>query len=95
MVELAQGTIHAGQSQSLVATSADSDLVLRVEDDGPGIEPAKLAQMLTPGQESGASIGLRNVDGRLRALYGEKYGLVIDSEIGRGTRAEIRIPIEE
>jgi LytS/YehU family sensor histidine kinase len=82
------GTVH------ITAERVGNDLVLRVEDDGPGIEPAKLVQVLIPGQESTTSIGLRNVDGRLRALYGETNGLVIDSETERGTRVEIKIPVE-
>lgn len=38
------------------------------------------------------SIGLQNVDGRLRALYGPGHGLVIDSEPGRGTRVRFSVP---
>ncbi len=71
---------------------ADGDLLLRVEDDGVGIEPARLTGLLDPGQSPSAAIGLRNIDGRLRALYGDDYQLVIKSELGRGTQVEIRIP---
>jgi sensor histidine kinase YesM len=39
------------------------------------------------------SIGLRNVDERLRMLYGEAYGLHIESAPGNGTRVVIRIPL--
>jgi LytS/YehU family sensor histidine kinase len=84
----------AGGTVRITAERVGEDLMLRVEDDGPGIEPTKLAQMLTSGQETGTSIGLHNVDGRLRALHGEAYGLVIDSETERGTRVEIKIPVE-
>ena len=71
---------------------ADGDLLLRVEDDGAGIEAARLAEILGPGQANGAAIGLRNIDGRLRALYGDDYRLAVESEVGRGTSVRIRIP---
>ena len=38
--------------------------------------------------------GLCNVDGRLRALYGPDYHLIIESEVGKGTRVRIRIPLK-
>jgi LytS/YehU family sensor histidine kinase len=82
--------------------SSAADLLLWVEDNGPGIPPERLAELLAPQPaEDGpdaprgrTSIGLRNVDGRLRALYGEAYRLAIDSEPGRGTSVQIRIPKE-
>jgi len=71
----------------------NGDLFLEVEDNGPGIPPKRLAQVLDPKQASGGSIGLRNVDGRLRALYGDDYRLAIKSQVGEGTRVLIRIPL--
>ncbi|RMF28620.1 MAG: hypothetical protein D6759_15410 [Chloroflexi bacterium] len=78
------------------------DLVLRVEDDGPGIPADRLATILDPEEAEGGpemttgdrSIGLRNIDRRLRTLYGEAHRLRIESEVGRGTRVWIRIPIQ-
>ncbi len=70
------------------------NLVLGVEDNGMGIDPARLAEILTPeaGEPPNPCIGLRNVDGRLRALYGDPHGLSIQSEVGQGTRVQITIP---
>ena len=82
-----------GGAVRVVIEQANGDLVLRVEDDGAGIDAARLAEILDPGQAHGIAIGLRNIDGRLRALYGEDYRLVVESEVGRGTRVEIRIPM--
>jgi signal transduction histidine kinase len=82
-----------GGTVRIAADRAGDDLVLRVADDGPGIPPARLAEIRQPAEAGDASIGLRNVDGRLRALYGEDYRLAIESEVGHGTRVEIRIPI--
>lgn len=81
-----------GGTVRVAIEGADGDLLLRVEDDGAGIEPARLAEILGPEQASSAAIGLRNIDGRLRALYGDDHRLVIESELGHGTQVEIRIP---
>ena len=37
-------------------------------------------------------IGLRNVNERLRVIYGTTYHLVLASEPGKGTRARVEIP---
>jgi signal transduction histidine kinase len=70
----------------------DGALALQVADDGPGMTAERLAQVLNPDWE-GKSIGLRNVDGRLRALYGEAHRLIVDSEVDRGTAVQMRIPL--
>lgn len=36
--------------------------------------------------------GLKNVNDRIKLLYGEEYGVKIFSRPGDGTRVEIRLP---
>jgi hypothetical protein len=83
-----------GGRVSITIERTASDLLIQVEDNGIGIEPTRLAELLKPADEKDSSIGLRNVDGRLRALYGEDYGLVLESKVGQGTRVKIKIPVE-
>jgi LytS/YehU family sensor histidine kinase len=85
----------AGGTVSIDIARSGGDLVLQVTDDGPGIAPERLAQVLGPVQGGEASIGLRNVDGRLRALYGDAYRLTVSSTVGEGTRVQVKVPIEE
>ncbi len=59
-----------------------------VNDDGIGISSDKLENLLSDYDTEG--IGLRNIDLRLRKLYGR--GLKIQSETGKGTRIEFTIP---
>lgn len=40
-----------------------------------------------------SSIGLRNVADRVRLVYGEDYGLQIESECGKGTRVTVRMAV--
>lgn len=39
-------------------------------------------------------IGLYNIHKMLSLLYGASYGLKIESELGAGTRVELRMPYE-
>ncbi|UUZ92239.1 response regulator [Paenibacillus sp. P25] len=65
-------------------------LVIMVADDGPGIsEETKAA--LSKGRTVTRGVGLANIEGRLKKLYGT--GLKIDSVPGQGAQVTIRIPI--
>ena len=44
---------------------------------------------------SSVSIGLRNIDHRLRLLYGEEYGLSIESELHNGTTLTLTLPLSQ
>jgi two-component system LytT family sensor kinase len=37
-------------------------------------------------------VGLRNVDARLRQVYGNDHGLVIETAPGEGTMITMRVP---
>jgi sensor histidine kinase YesM len=82
-----------GGTVTITLERRGGDLVLRVEDDGVGIDPSRLAELLDPAGEGEKAIGLRNVDGRLRAFYGEAHRLKIESQPEHGTQVEIRIPV--
>ena len=56
---------------------------------GTGIAPERVAAVLAG---AGGGIGLSNVDGRLRATYGERYALRIESQPGAGTTAVMTVP---
>jgi hypothetical protein len=72
----------------------NGNLVLQVEDNGTGIDPCRLSEILAleTADTQNTCVGLRNVDGRLRALYGDQHALSIHSEAGQGTRVQITIP---
>lgn len=76
-------------------------LTAEVEDNGVGFDVEKYrlsmeAEKKEDGiRQSREKIGLRNVDLRIRHIYGEKYRIDIKSEINKGTVIRIRIPIKE
>jgi two-component system LytT family sensor kinase len=37
-------------------------------------------------------VGLGNVDARLRQVYGDSFGLVVDTAPGAGTKVSFRVP---
>jgi two-component system LytT family sensor kinase len=62
-----------------------------IEDDGVGMDPVQLQSVLA-GHVDGEHVGLRNVDARLRQVYGDEYGLVIETAPGEGTLITMRVP---
>ncbi|MFD1213887.1 sensor histidine kinase, partial [Arthrobacter sp. GCM10027362] len=76
---------------NIIARDDGAHAVVTVEDDGVGMEPEHLREVLA-GNAAGDHVGLRNVDVRLRQVYGDEHGLVIDTAPGAGTLVTLRIP---
>jgi two-component system LytT family sensor kinase len=76
---------------SLTAHDSGSYAEVTIEDDGVGMDPDELRSLLA-GHSDGDHVGLRNVDARLRQVYGEDNGLVIETAPGEGTLITMRIP---
>jgi LytS/YehU family sensor histidine kinase len=68
------------------------EMVLIVKDDGVGISPERMGLVLLPGYGSGNGVGLSNVHERLKGLYGETYGLRVQSTPNQGTTITMRVP---
>ena len=81
---------HAGRGcLRIVAREVGTDVELRVSDEGRGIDPERVPAVLAG---AGGGIGVSNVDARLRATFGERYGLQIQSPPGAGTTAVMTVP---
>jgi two-component system LytT family sensor kinase len=81
---------RAGTGRIVIESRVTGDDVeLRVCDDGSGIDPEHVPDLLAG---AGGGIGLSNVDARLRATFGERYALRIESELGHGTTAVMTVP---
>jgi two-component system LytT family sensor kinase len=76
---------------SITARDDGAYAEVTIEDDGVGMDPERLRSVLA-GHADGDHVGLRNVDVRLRQLYGERHGLVIDTAVGAGTLITMRVP---
>ena len=45
-------------------------------------------------REHFSGIGINNVDDRLKLIYGNQYGINIESEENKGTKITISVPIQ-
>lgn len=76
---------------SIVAADSGPDALISVEDDGTGAEPEVIRAALQS-EGAGGSVGLGNVDARLRQVYGDAFGLVVETAVGAGTKVSFRVP---
>ena len=73
----------------------DEDILITIEDNGMGMREEVLENILTDNSKvpkHGSGVGVINVHSRIRLMFGEEYGLSIESEPDEGTRVTIRIP---
>lgn len=100
-----KGTVHircfAEKAEKSGGGEEDAPAVLRVEveDNGVGMEPAVVQSLLAPkgsGEERDARhtrVGIESVNKRIKILYGAPYGVMIESQIAKGSLVAIRLPI--
>jgi two-component system LytT family sensor kinase len=82
---------EGGGQVSIVATDRGSEAEIAIEDDGTGAEPEVIRRALD-GLADSDSVGLGNVDARLRQVYGDDFGLVVETAPGAGTKVTFRVP---
>jgi two-component system LytT family sensor kinase len=83
--------IHGG-TVTLRSRLEEGRLVVEVEDDGVGVEPARTAPVSGLVRE-GSGIGMRNVRERMQVLYGEEAQVEMVSRPGRGTKVKLTMPV--
>ncbi|EFL30576.1 two-component system sensor kinase [Streptomyces viridochromogenes DSM 40736] len=76
----------------ITAQDAGAEALVVIEDDGAGMDPGLLRRILAREVSPSGGIGLSNVDDRLRQVYGDDYGLVIETATGAGMKITVRIP---
>ncbi|MFD7013441.1 sensor histidine kinase [Streptomyces sp. NPDC059928] len=77
---------------TISALDAGNEAEVVIEDDGVGMDPQRLRRILRGDGGPSTGIGLLNVDERLRQVYGDAYGLVIETGVGAGMKVTARIP---
>lgn len=89
------GILPTGQKGkvTLSVSKDDRHLHILVKDDGIGIKAIDLPHIYEINFGQGCGIGIPNVDGRLKLMYGDEYGLRIDSTENQGTVASFSIPL--
>lgn len=99
---IVENAIHHGLRQKgrgtvgITAERRDKDIVITVYDDGVGMSAntlARLNEMLNDPQATGKNIGLKNVHERIRSVFGDRYGIAINSREHIGTSIVLTFPI--
>lgn len=86
------GSKPNGGTITITAENAGAECVIVVEDDGIGMDPARLHDDLADAHQTGAHVGLGNVDDRMRSTFGDDFGLVVDTGLGMGMKITLRVP---
>ena len=63
-----------------------------VEDNGTGMDRNKIQEIMS---KSSKRIGMNNVNKRIQLMYGDNYGVSIESEMNRGTKILIKLPLKD
>ncbi|MEV5883925.1 histidine kinase [Streptomyces sp. NPDC052020] len=87
-LEGTSGTCHI----RITAQDTGAEALVVIEDDGAGMDPGLLRRILAGEESPSGGIGLSNVDDRLRQVYGDAHGLVIETAVGAGMKITVRLP---
>lgn len=92
------GIRNARQEKIIWITIKQKEKMLAVEvrDSGEGFDAEELNEQLYRNElayvEQGSSIGLHNINARIRLLFGEDYGVRVESAPGKGTSVIVTMP---
>lgn len=81
----------------ITAAIEENNLLLRIHDNGIGMTEEQIARTLETEKardgKSFSSIGIKNVNDRIRLFFGEGYGLSFESVLGAYTTVTITLPV--
>lgn len=87
---------HGEKRVVIEAVSENGLLRISVSDNGVGTDSEEINRRLKENNkemvEAGNSIGIYNINARMKMLYGEVYGVHVESTYGEGTCVTLRIP---
>ena len=94
------GLSAEGGNLEIDARIEKEDLYITVSDDGKGMDAAELEEVRN-GMESGEAadhgsldhIALANVRKRIRVLFGDEYGMDIESDVNKGACVTLHLPL--
>lgn len=78
-----------------VEAVGEDKIAIKIIDNGAGMDKKTVNALLDPNgdiKRSGNGIGIININERLKLVYGDEYGLSVESELEEGTTVTILIP---
>ncbi|WP_246608436.1 cache domain-containing sensor histidine kinase [Paenibacillus agaridevorans] len=90
---------NGGRIEIALFAFEDGDIAISVSDNGRGMDEQtnamiqeQLDGMQTNGAQTMGGIGIRNVNSRLKRVFGAQYGITFSSSPGKGTTFTLKIP---
>lgn len=78
------------------ASFVNNGFIITVLDNGPGVDLDMLLKLQNMEiQPEAEGIGIRNIDQRIKVIFGNQYGLLLDSELGKLFKVDIFIPCKK
>ena len=81
-----------GGELTIIAEDNGAEALISVEDDGVGMDPDRLFDDLKDAHQTGAHVGLGNINHRMRAVFGDDYALVVETAPEAGMKIILKIP---
>lgn len=88
--------IRAYTTSDLLNETGKGSLTISIMDNGCGISKDKIYSLLSEDGENkyqSSHIGIKNVNDRIKYLFGDKYGLYIESTLNEFTIVHINLPL--
>jgi two-component system sensor histidine kinase LytS len=79
-----------GGTINLSINAKNEKLIIEIMDDGVGMTESKLKEVNTFGSNT---VGLNNVQKRLKTIFHEKASITIESQSNQGTKVLINLPL--
>lgn len=76
----------------ITGSISDNKRIFTVSDNGKGIDKDTCEKILS---RKNTSIGINNIDSRIKLIYGQEYGVFIKSENGKGAEVSVIIPFDD
>lgn len=86
------GSIH------VFVNEQNQNLICEIIDNGVGMTNEEVKNILRKSEEKYehfTSIGIQNVNDRIKLIYGDEYGVTITSELNKGTTIRVVIPAQK
>lgn len=83
---------------TIYITQLHDNLKIEIIDDGCGMDQETVNELLTEAHPSTSDclsgIGIKNINNRIKLLYGDDYGVVVTSSVGIGSNIRLILPLD-
>lgn len=70
----------------------EKTIIIKIFDNGAGMDNNTLNRLLDESKRETVGLGVNNVHSRIKNVFGDEYGLAIESELNKGTCVTVKMP---